>query len=57
MSRWAIKFRASEAGKANIEDEPRSGRPVSVTRENHQMEVNELIQNDCISYNNASPLG
>ena len=39
MSRWAIKVRVSEAGKANIEDEPRGGRPVSVTDAYHQMAV------------------
>jgi hypothetical protein len=27
---WAIKFRECESGRANIVDQPRSGRPVSV---------------------------
>ena len=40
MSNWAIKFRELEAGKANIEYEPRSGQPVSVTDEKHPMKVN-----------------
>lgn len=46
VNRWAIKFRVSEAGKANIEDKPRSGRPVSVTDAKHQKEVDELIQSN-----------
>jgi hypothetical protein len=31
VNRWAIKFRKCEPGRANIVDQPRSGRPVSVT--------------------------
>ena len=31
VNRWAIKFRECEPGRANIVDQPRSGRPVSVT--------------------------
>jgi len=33
---WAIKFRECEPGRANIVDQPRSGRPVSVTDDKHQ---------------------
>jgi hypothetical protein len=29
VTRWAIKFREYEPGRANIVDQPRSGRPVS----------------------------
>jgi len=46
VSKWAIKFRASEVGKANIDDEPRTGRPASATDEKHQLKVDELIQSD-----------
>ena len=31
VNRWAIKFRVCEPGRANIVDQPHSGRPVSVT--------------------------
>ena len=33
---WAIKFRECEPGRANIVDQPRSGRPVSVTDDKHK---------------------
>ena len=33
---WAIKFHECEPGLANIVDQPRSGRPVSVTDDKHQ---------------------
>ena len=34
----------------NIQDEPRSGLPVSVTHEKHQKEMDELTQNDrCVT--------
>ena len=50
MSTWALKCRPSEASEANIEDEPHTGRQVSVTDQKHQKEVDELIQNDrCIT--------
>ena len=42
--RWAIKFRECEPGRANIVDHPRSGRPVSVTDDKHQKQVDELIK-------------
>jgi hypothetical protein len=31
VNRWAVKFRECVPGRANIVDQPRSGRPVSVT--------------------------
>ena len=31
INRWAIKFHEYEPGRSNIVDQPRSGRPVSVT--------------------------
>jgi hypothetical protein len=31
VNHWAIKFHECEPGRANIVDQPRSGRPVSVT--------------------------
>ena len=34
---WAIKFRECEPDRANIVDQPRSGRPVSVTDDKHQI--------------------
>jgi len=36
VNRWAIEFREYEPGRANIVDQPRSGRPVSVTDDKHQ---------------------
>ena len=36
VNRWAIKFRECEPGHANIVDQPRSGKPVSVTDYKHQ---------------------
>ena len=43
---WAIKFRECEPGRAHIVDQPRSGRPVSVTDDKHQKQVDELIKHD-----------
>jgi hypothetical protein len=36
VNRWAITFCECEPGRANIVDQPRSGRPVSVTDDKHQ---------------------
>jgi len=36
VNRWDIKFRECEPGRANIVDQPHSGRPVSVTDDKHQ---------------------
>ena len=46
VNRWAINFRECEPGRANIIDQPRSGRPVSVTDDKHQKQVDELIKHD-----------
>ena len=46
VNHWAIKFRECELGHANIVDQPRSGRPVSVTDDKHQKQVDELIKHD-----------
>ena len=46
VNRWAIKFRECEPGRANIVDQPCSGRPVSVTEDKHQKQVDELIKHD-----------
>jgi len=46
VNRWAIKFRECEPGCANIVDQPRSGRPASVTHDKHQKQVEELIKHD-----------
>jgi len=46
VNRWAIKFRECEPGHANIVDQPRSGKPVSVTDDKHQKQVDELIKHD-----------
>ena len=46
VNRWAIKFRECEPGRAKIVDQPRSGRPVSVTHDNHQKQVDELVKHD-----------
>ena len=47
VNRWAIKFRECEPGHANIVDQPRCGRPVSMTDDKHQKQVDELIKHDC----------
>jgi hypothetical protein len=44
VNRWAIKIRECEPGRVNIVDQPRSGRPVSVTDDKHQKQVDELIK-------------
>jgi hypothetical protein len=44
---WAIKFHECEPGRVNIVDQPHSGRPVSVTDDKHQKQVDELIKHDC----------
>ena len=36
LNRWAIKFREYEPGRTNIVDQPRCGRPVSVTDDKHK---------------------
>ena len=46
VSRWAIKFREYEPGRVNIVDQPRSGRPASVTDDKHQKQIDELIMHD-----------
>ena len=46
VNRWAIKFRECEPGRANIVDQPRSGRLVSMTDDKHQEQVDELIKHD-----------
>ena len=46
VNRWAIKFCECEPGRANIVDQPRSGRPVPVTDDKHQKQVDELIKHD-----------
>ena len=46
VNRWAIRFRECEPGRATIVDLPRSGRPVSVTDDKHQKQVDELIKHD-----------
>jgi hypothetical protein len=47
VNRWAIIFHECEPGRANIVGQPpRSGRPVSVTDDMHQKQVDELIKHD-----------
>jgi hypothetical protein len=46
VNRWAIKFRECEPGRDNIADQPRGGRPVPVTDDKHQKQVDELIKHD-----------
>jgi len=46
VNHWAIKFRECGPGRANIVDQPRSGRPVSVTEDKHQKQLDELIKHD-----------
>jgi len=59
VNRWVIKFRECEPGRTNIVDQPRSGRPVSMTDDKHQKQVDELIKHDrCITQKQiASRLG
>ena len=49
VNRWAIKFRECEPGRANIVDQPRSGRPVSVTDDKHQKQVDDTVCNAACS--------
>ena len=49
VNRWAIKFCECEPGRANIVDQPHSGRPVSVTDDKHQKQVDELISMTAVS--------
>jgi len=50
VNRLANKFREFEPGRANIVDQTRSGRPVSVKDDKHQKQVDELIKHDrCIT--------
>ena len=46
VNRWAIKFCECEPGRANIVDQPCSGKPVSVTGDKHKKQVDELIKHD-----------
>jgi len=46
VNHWAIKFRECEPGRANIVDQPLSGRSVSMTDDKHQKQVDELIKHD-----------
>jgi len=46
VNRWAIKYHECEPGRANIVDQPRSGRPLTVTDDKHQKQVDELIKHD-----------
>ena len=46
VNRWAIKFRECEPGCANIVDQPRSGRLVSMKDDKHQKQVDEVIKYD-----------
>ena len=46
VNRWAIKFGECEPGRANIVDQPHRGRPVSVTDDKHQKQVDELFKHD-----------
>jgi len=46
VNRWVIKLRKCEPGRANIVHQTRSGRPVSVTDNKHQKQVEKLIKHD-----------
>ena len=46
VNRWVLKFRKSVPGCAKIEDQPRSGRPLTATDEAHKFQVDNLIQSD-----------
>ena len=46
VNRWAFQLRECEPGRANIVDQPRSGKPVSVTDDKHQKQVDLMIKHD-----------
>ena len=46
VNRWAIKFHECEPGRAIIVYQPRIGRPVSMTDDKHQKQVDVLIKHD-----------
>jgi hypothetical protein len=46
VNRWAIKIRECDLGRANIVVQPRSGRPVSVTDDKHQKQLDGLNKHD-----------
>jgi len=46
VNSWAIKFRECEPGRANIVDQLRNARSVSVTDDKHQKHVDEQIKHD-----------
>ena len=46
VNRWTIKFRECEPGRADIVDQPLSGRPGSVTENKPHNQVYELIKHD-----------
>jgi len=47
VTHWAIKFYECEPGHASIVDQPCSGKPVSMTDDKHQKQVDDLIKHDC----------
>ena len=44
VRRWARRSSDSEPGRADLQDEVRSGRPVKATDEHNQQLINEMIQ-------------
>ena len=43
VNRWVIKFCGCEPGKAVIDDEKRSGRPITATDDKHRKLIDDLI--------------
>lgn len=44
VNQWVIQFRNREFGKAEIDDEKRSGRPTTATDDEHRKLVDDLTQ-------------
>lgn len=44
VRRWVLRVKYCEVGKANIGDQDRSGRPVTVTDAAHKQKADDLVQ-------------
>ena len=44
VRRWARKSKDADSGTSTLNDEPHTGRPVSVTDDHHKQRVDELIR-------------
>ena len=46
VARWANNVKDSDPSESSVHDQPRSGRPLSATDTEHQMQVDELIRSN-----------